>query len=207
VTELQIFPVKSCGGVYVNSATLSERGFVGDRSYMLISPNVPKAKDAPSAPESWTNHHIGTHPRNAIITCSMDGDEVLVSSPHNEKTFRLPFVPSIPSSAKTIRVDMHKSPVDALDMGQAAEDWFSVACGIPTKLVYLPERNARKVLGNVAPSDDFGGITFACVFSGGQLHTTHMAAATALASSLARTPASTTGAPSWVAQWTCALCA
>ncbi len=36
VAEIRIYPIKSCGGISVASATLEARGFAGDRRYMLV---------------------------------------------------------------------------------------------------------------------------------------------------------------------------
>lgn len=63
-----------------------------------------------------------------------------------------------------IEVLMHqsKSTPQAYDMGPDAESWFTQACGIQTKLVYLPRDAHRPVLGNIAASYSASndGITF-----------------------------------------------
>lgn len=39
IAELRLYPIKSCRGVSVESATLEERGFAGDRRAMIVSPD------------------------------------------------------------------------------------------------------------------------------------------------------------------------
>lgn len=111
---------------------------------------------------SIRNHHISSHPVNALIHPTIDGNEMTVTCPTMDQPFKTSMSPAI-TDLKKIEVVMHKSKTTpwAFDMGEQAEAWFTQACGVQTKLVYLPSESYRPVLGNIA--GDFKpkkGITF-----------------------------------------------
>lgn len=111
---------------------------------------------------TFRNHHIKGSPINALIRPSIQGDQLIVHCDAVRGAFQCPLVLDT-TRLSNLEVVMHKSKATpwAYDVGSAAETWFTQACGVPTKLVYLPPQSYRPVLGNV--SADFKqdkGITF-----------------------------------------------
>jgi len=153
VSQIFVYPIKSCLPIHSTSATIDKRGFEFDRIFMLVSPN---AKD----PSTWDNHHITTNPRNALIRPRIEGNNLIVSCTYNAADFQISLRPDV-KDPEIHPISMHSSDVNGFDMGPEAEDWFTKACGVTTKLIYLPDNKARKVLGNVSQGKDKSGITFA----------------------------------------------
>lgn len=112
-----------------------------------------------------SNHHISTHPPNALIRPSIVHDRLVVSCKDHSQfgSYQCDLEPDT-TDLSDIEVLMHqsKSTPRAYDMGPAAETWFTQACGVQTKFVYLPRDAHRPVLGNIAASYSASndGITF-----------------------------------------------
>lgn len=110
-----------------------------------------------------SNHHIKSKPANALIRPSIQTGHLHVFCATMKEDFFCSIEPDTSTLSK-VEVEMHKSKAQpwAYDMGEAAETWFTKACGLPTKLVYLPKESHRSVLGNAAGNFNAeNGITFA----------------------------------------------
>lgn len=61
VTEIWIYPIKSCGGISMKKALVGKRGFEFDRLFMFVDKE---------------NNFISqrSHPKLALIVCSIDDD-------------------------------------------------------------------------------------------------------------------------------------
>jgi uncharacterized protein YcbX len=123
LTHLLIYPIKSCAGIAVRSATVLESGLsalgVHDREWMLVTEDG----------QFLTQRE---HPRMALIRPLPDEGQLHVRAPGmDELTLPLAWDEAAPRRAVTIWDDT----VDAADCGDAAAAWFSAALGTPCRLV------------------------------------------------------------------------
>lgn len=126
LTQLLLYPIKSCAGMAVPSATLLESGLmaegVHDREWMLV------AEDG----QFLTQREF---PRMALIVPRPDGDALRVRAPA-QPDLRLPLAwdgDALASTARTVRI--WDDLVDAADCGDGAAAWFSDAIGSRCRLV------------------------------------------------------------------------
>jgi uncharacterized protein len=123
LTQLFIYPIKSCAGYAVPSATLLESGLqaqgVHDREWMLVT-------------EQGQFLTQREHPCMALVKPRPDGDLLRVSSP-GMSDFCLPLAHDPQARPCTVRI--WDDLVDAADCGDAAANWFTQAVGAACRLV------------------------------------------------------------------------
>ena len=122
ITELNIYPIKSCAGIAVDEATLSATGLavggVKDRQWMLV--------DAAGAMMTMRDF-----PRMALIKPRLVDNALLLDAP-GMAPLALPLaMPDAPPQAFTVWDD----PVFGSDCGDAAASWFSQALDSACRLV------------------------------------------------------------------------
>ena len=123
VTELHIYPIKSCAGIPVPEAKFTISGLVAqgvhDREWMLVTREG----------QFLTQRE---YPRMALITPRIDGDAVEVSAP-GMPPLRLPLAQDPLAADMTVQVWDHS--VAAADCGDTAAGWFADAIQAPCRLV------------------------------------------------------------------------
>lgn len=123
LTQLFIYPIKSCAGLSVESATLLESGLaaqgVHDREWMLVT----------GEGRFLTQRE---YPRMALVKPRPDGEVLRVSAP-GMPDFTLPLAWNDAAAPRTVTV--WDDVVDAADCGDAAAAWFSGALDAPCRLV------------------------------------------------------------------------
>ncbi|MES2296269.1 MAG: MOSC N-terminal beta barrel domain-containing protein [Pseudomonadota bacterium] len=125
VSELTLYPIKSCAGIGVREATLTRAGLcvdgVHDRQWMLV--------DADGQFLSQREH-----PRMALITPRLLAHALEVDAPGMPAlAIALRSAPPQPSATRTVRV--WDDSVPASDEGDASAQWFSQVIGRPCRLV------------------------------------------------------------------------
>lgn len=123
LTHLLLYPIKSCAGIAVRSATVLESGLsalgVHDREWMLVTEDG----------QFLTQRE---HPRMALIRPLPDGASLHVHAPGME-TLLLPLAWEDTAARRTVRI--WDDTVDAADCGDTAAAWFAAALGTPCRLV------------------------------------------------------------------------
>lgn len=126
VTELVLYPIKSCAGISVPEAQFHISGLVAqgvhDREWMLVS------RDG----QFLTQRE---YPRMALVRPRIDGDAVEVHAP-GMPPLRLPLAHD--PAAPGMRVQIWDHSVMAADCGDAAAGWFADAIGGACRLVRFP---------------------------------------------------------------------
>ncbi|XP_071080528.1 mitochondrial amidoxime-reducing component 1-like [Haliotis cracherodii] len=159
VTALNLFPVKSCGGISVQRALCSRLGLkvqgVTDRHWMVTRPNGDFLSQRQA-------------PKMSLLKVSIHGDQVFIDGP-GVPTLKVPINPPvIPSQVKTCRV--WECRTEGLDCGQEAADWVSSFLGLEgLRLLFsAPGMHKREssdefkpwgnpaLLGDQAAYSDFG---------------------------------------------------
>jgi uncharacterized protein YcbX len=123
LTHLLLYPIKSCAGIALQTATLTIEGLaaggVRDREWMVVTADG----------QFLTQRE---HPRMALVTPRVDGDALEVTAP-GMPALRLALAHA--DSAPVRRVQVWDDVLDADDCGDGAAAWFSQAIGTPCRLV------------------------------------------------------------------------
>lgn len=123
VTELHLYPIKSCAGIAVPEAQFGLSGLIAqgvhDREWMLVTREG----------QFLTQRE---YPRMARVTPRIDGDAVEVTAP-GLPPLRLALAHDADARGMTVQIWDHS--VDAADCGDAAAAWFADAIGGPCRLV------------------------------------------------------------------------
>ena len=131
VSQIWVYPIKSCAGVSVRSAKLGERGLAYDRHWMLVD----------SAGRALT---LRESPRLTQIRPQLTEAYLEVSAPELP-LLQLPY--RAPGEVRSVR--LFGSVMDAVVVAEATP-WFSRYLGRSAELVYVADTNTRVM------REDFG---------------------------------------------------
>jgi uncharacterized protein YcbX len=126
LSDIIFYPVKSCAGISVAQALLTEAGLevdgVCDREWMVVDEDG----------QFLTQRE---HPRMALVTPRLNGGVLELSAPGLP-----PHAIAIgqPAGGATIGVRLWDDVVQADDCGDASAAWFAQAIGAPCRLVRFP---------------------------------------------------------------------
>ncbi len=125
LSELVLYPIKSCAGISVREATLTEAGLsidaVYDREWMLIGEDG----------QFLTQRE---HPRMALITPRLKSDTLELRAPGMLR-LEIPLSLPDPESERTLEVRLWEDTVLAYDCDETTAAWFSNAIGVRCRLV------------------------------------------------------------------------
>jgi uncharacterized protein YcbX len=127
VSQLFIYPIKSLGGIALDTAQLTDRGLQHDRRWMLIDEN---------------NRFLSQreHAQMSLFKIEMEADSLKVTYTTDGSHINIPFTP--------LKQDLLDVIIwDDTCTGQLVSDvvdaWFTVKLGIPTRLIYMPDETHR----------------------------------------------------------------
>jgi len=128
VSGLFIYPVKSCRGIALDFATVGDRGFVGDREWMVVDGDGRFLSQR-------------TVPALARVEVALGGGWLRLHGPG------LPFLdlPVVPDQGAPRPVSIWNDTCLAESAGPRAARWFSDLIGISCELVRMPETTVRPV--------------------------------------------------------------
>lgn len=125
LTELILYPIKSCAGIPLREATLTAAGLMSehiyDREWMLV--------DAQG--EFMTQRQ---HPRMALIRPHLKADTLELRAPGMLR-LEIPLGLPDPADARTLNVRVWNDTVLAYDCDDTTATWFSKFLGTPCRLV------------------------------------------------------------------------
>ncbi len=125
VSRLYVYPVKSCAGVSVSEAVLTETGLEFDRAWMVV--------DAQS--RFLTQREL---PRMALIQPQLKYSEMVLRAPG-----MLALHIALDRVEAPVRVRVWDDEVAAYDMGPLAAQWFSDFLGVAARLVRFDPEHRR----------------------------------------------------------------
>nr|WP_240965092.1 MOSC N-terminal beta barrel domain-containing protein [Acidovorax sp. SRB_24] len=125
VARLFIHPVKSCAGIEVQQALLTDTGLEWDRAWMVV--------DAQGA--FLTQRAL---PRMALVRPQMTAADLVLHAP-GQAPLKVPLA----ATGLTAAVRVWNDTVAAWDMGDAAAQWFSGFLGQPCRLVRFDPAQRR----------------------------------------------------------------
>lgn len=136
VSQVNIYPIKSCGGTALDMAQVGERGFVNDRRWLIVD-------------EDWrflTQREIA---RMALVHPAVDAGCLRLSAP-DMAGFEL----LVEQGGRRVEVTIWKdSGVGAVDQGDDAARWLSDALKRRVRLVRFADDYRRQVDQKFAPRE------------------------------------------------------
>ena len=139
LSDLCVYPIKSCGGIAVDEWEVDERGLRHDRRWMLVD-------------ETGCFLSQRELPRMALIKVRIESDGLLVDAPGMSSLV----VPFRPPDGKLMLTRVWDDLVEC----QTVDDdhWFSEFLEVSCKLVYLPDESVRPVDAAYAEPGDRVGL-------------------------------------------------
>lgn len=137
VSALYVYPIKSCGGIALDSAHIERRGLQFDRRYMLIDGNG----------RFLTQRQL---PAMALLKTAIEADRLRVTQADGT-TLHLPLQPQFESS---VPVKIWRSELEASLADASINAWFSEYLGRHARLVYMSEHQHRGVVSERATHCD-----------------------------------------------------
>jgi uncharacterized protein len=125
ISRLFVYPVKSCAGVEVTEAVLTETGLDLDRAWMVVDDQG----------EFVTQREL---PRMALIRPQLKHYEVVLRAPG-----MLALHLAIDAVEEPVKVKLWDDAVQAFDMGAVAAQWFSDFLGRKLRLVRFDPDHRR----------------------------------------------------------------
>jgi uncharacterized protein YcbX len=155
ISRLFVYPVKSCAGVELSEALLTDTGLDLDRAWMVVD----------SQNEFVTQREL---PRMALVTVQLKLHEVVLRAPG-----MLALHLAIDSVEHAMKVRVWDDEVPAYDMGAVASQWFTDFLGQPLRLVRFDLEHQRlssaKWTGEVQAATQFQDAFPLMVLSEGSL--------------------------------------
>ena len=129
ISELLIYPVKSLGGIRMESCRVTERGFEHDRRWMLVD-----AKNRFITQREF--------PELVFFRTAILGNNICITDKRDNCSINIPLVTN---GGETIAVDIWDDRCEAICMDQPISDWFSERLLQPVRMVYMPDQSRRPV--------------------------------------------------------------
>jgi uncharacterized protein YcbX len=126
VSQLYIYPIKSLGGISVETVQVTDRGFEYDRRWMLID----------------EQNRFVSQRENAVMALLQV--ELLVNGLkvfHKQQPGQSFIIPFGPYHTSEITVQIWDETASAVLVSDAADTWFSSMLEIPVRLVYMPDES------------------------------------------------------------------
>ena len=117
ISQLIIYPVKSCAPVLLKRALLTDQGLDLDRAWMVVD-------------ERGQFLSQRQYPRLALVQPQLRLSDLVLRAPG-----MLALHLSLDGVEQAMKVSLWDEPIDAWDMGELAAQWFSDFLGRPARLV------------------------------------------------------------------------
>ena len=131
LSEITLYPIKSCAGIALRTATLTRAGLmadsVHDREWMLVD----------DAGNFLTQRE---HPRMALIVPRLNGRALEVRAPGMRP---LDIEPGLQQGMPSVTVQLWGEHLHACDGGAIAAAWFSTVLGVACRLVRFDPATIR----------------------------------------------------------------
>jgi hypothetical protein len=131
ISELFVYPVKSCAGIALREARLLATGLEYDRCWMVTDPHGAM----------FTQR---AYPRMALIKVEF-GEEDLVLRAPGMSELRTPLDAAQLDAARKVETSVWSDAAYGLDTGEASAAWFSAFLGVPARLLRFNPEHERTV--------------------------------------------------------------
>jgi uncharacterized protein len=126
IAALNVYPVKSCRGIALDTASFTDAGIEFDREWMAVD-----------ADGGFVTQR--TFPRMALIETRFDAGRLCLAAPAMPELI----VPLATRSASLRQVQVWRDRVEAVDEGDEASRWFSAFLDAPLRLVRFAPQGRR----------------------------------------------------------------
>lgn len=126
VAGLFFYPIKSCGGIAVETAEVDAFGIRNDRRWMVVDENGRFLTQRTVSLLATIRPEVC----DGRLSLRAEGWEPLV-------------VEACPQTAAAERVTVWRDTVDALPIGEEADAWLTSVLGRPARLVWMPHSTVR----------------------------------------------------------------
>lgn len=140
LSQIWCYPVKSCAGIALDSASLTARGLALDRHWMLVDPEGRFVSQRQS-------------PRMALIRPSLVDGGLRIEAPGCSPLE----ISEDETDGRTDSVRIWQDDCAAALVGERADAWFSGYLDRPVRLVFLPPTERRQVDQDYAAEGDVVG--------------------------------------------------
>jgi len=130
LSEINIYPIKSLGGISLQSSEVEERGLKFDRRWVLVD-------------ETNTFFTQRDYPQMALIKVSIEKDGLKLH--HKKKNIDPLSIPFFIQHSKKDKVVIWNDTVTGEFYSDEIDEWFSELIGIKCRPVKMPESTKRIV--------------------------------------------------------------
>lgn len=157
ITSLCIYPIKSLGGIELESAELDEYGLKFDRLWMLVSPHNGEfitQRQYPSMALFRTELQVGedsiSNGSHSLIVTAPSGNShsILIEQGANAQRREVPI------SSSTISVTVWDDVVSAHDEGDDTARFFTKELGVECRMVRVADFTQRRISEKYSPNGD-----------------------------------------------------
>ncbi len=126
IIELNIYPVKSLGGISLQESMVTSKGLMYDRNWMLLDENGVFMTQR-------------NHPQMALIDTQIKDGDLIFS---HKKIDSVASIPILKSYGVTLRTKVWSTSCEVQKVDTIGE-WFSEIFGFKCHLVFFPKKNIR----------------------------------------------------------------
>jgi uncharacterized protein len=149
LSEINIYPVKSLGGISLQNSEVTDRGLKHDRRWLIIDEE-----------EKFITQR--TQPQLALIKTKISGNKLILG--HKTKDISPLVIPIHRESIEMVLVTIWQDLVEARIVGKYADEWLSEALDIKCRLVYMHDETQRFVDRTYAADNEIVGFADAYPF-------------------------------------------
>ena len=129
LSELFVYPIKSCAGIALDVARLEPYGLAYDRNWMIVDPSG----------RFVTQREF---PRLALVRTALTADTLVVEAA-GMAPLALPIDPNAYADAPRVAATVWRDTVSAIDTGDDAARWLSEFLDVPLRLVRFDPATER----------------------------------------------------------------
>lgn len=143
ISELFVYPIKSCADIALHEARLFATGLEYDRCWMVTDP----------AGAMLTQR---AYPRMALIQAEIGAEDLVIRAPGMSE-LRTPLDSARLEAPSAVQTQVWRDAAYGLDTGAASAAWFSMFLGMPARLLRFDPKRERIVDPDY--TDSVGGAT------------------------------------------------
>lgn len=130
LSEINIYPIKSLGGISLQSSVVEKRGLKYDRRWMMINADG----------DFMTQRE---YPQMILLQPELNKSHVIIKNKLNPgSTVKVPYEPI---HEKKIEVPIWGDRCKAFTINREIDEWFSEQLGINCQLVHMPDSTERQI--------------------------------------------------------------
>lgn len=140
ISQLLVYPIKSCGGVPVDRAELVPGGLRGDRRYMLVD-------------EFGRFVTRRTEPRLCLVSVTWENERFTAHAPSAPPLFLPETFPEGAPPGPLVSTSVWSDSLKAREVSEGSA-WFSSLLGRDVRLVYMPDEALRPLKPELSEPGD-----------------------------------------------------